>query len=337
MRMQYPTISPGGLNVIWRAFASLLAFLLMSVTAEAQQAGKVYRIGILSPDVPPPGLVEAFQDELRSLGYVEGRNVAIEPRNAGGKNERLAALADELVGLKVDVILTVNTPAAQAAKKATATIPIVITRVADPVKSGLVPSLSHPGGNLTGLSFMPDELGAKLLQLLREIVPGTSRVAALWYADNPGAMLVVREMEGASSQLGLQLLRLPVRGPSDFIGAFQAGARGRAEALVVVDDALVTKHRVPILDLAAKHSLPVVSLYKEFPEAGGLFAYGASPPAIYRRAAHYVDRILRGARPRDLPVEQPTRFELVVNLKTAKGLGLTVPPSVLLRADHVIE
>jgi putative ABC transport system substrate-binding protein len=326
-----------GRKVIARLFAAVLAALLISATAEAQQAGRVYRIGVLSPETPPPGLVETFRERLRELSYIEGKNIAIELRNAEGKNERLAALADELVRAKIDIILAVNTPAALAAKKATTTIPIVITRVADPVRSGLVPSLSHPGGNLTGLTFIPDQLGGKQLQLLKEILPRISRVAALWNADNPGSTIHVREMERAAEQLGLQLLLLPVRGPSDFLGAFQAAHQGRAEALFVQDDAMVTKHRVQILDLAAKHSLPVLSLYKDFPEAGGLIAYGANPPAIYRRAADYVDRILKGAKPRDLPIEQPTKFDLIVNLRSAKTLGLAIPPAVLLRADRVIE
>jgi putative ABC transport system substrate-binding protein len=308
-----------------------------ALAAEAGQAGRVYRIGVLSPEVLPPGLLENFQEGLRELGYVEGKNVAIEVRNAGGMNERLTSLADELVGLKVDTILAVNTPAAHAAKKATTTIPIVITRVADPVKSGLVASFSHPGGNLTGVTFMPDEVGVKQLQLLKEIIPSLSRVAALWYAENLGGTIVVREMEAAGRGLGIQLLRIPVRGPGEFIEAFDVARRGRADALVVNDDAFITKHRSHILDLARKHALPVAALYKEFPEAGGLLAYGASPPAIYRRAAQYVDRILKGANPRELPIEQPTKFDLVINLKSARALGLTIPPSVLLRADEIIQ
>ncbi|MBI3635553.1 MAG: ABC transporter substrate-binding protein, partial [Candidatus Rokubacteria bacterium] len=245
--------------------------------------------------------------------------------------------ADELLRLKVDVILAVNTPAAQAAKKATGTVPIVIMRVADPVRSGLVLSLAQPGGNVTGLSFMPDELGAKGIQLLREIRPGMSRVAALFQADNPGALIVVAETERRSAPLGLQFLRLPVRDSSDLPGAFEAATRARAEALFVMDDGAITEHRGHILKLAASHSLPVVSIYKDFAAAGGLIAYGPSLPAVYRRAAQYVDRILKGAKPADLPVEQPTKFDLVINLRTAKALGLTIPPSVLLRADQVIE
>jgi putative ABC transport system substrate-binding protein len=261
----------------------------------------------------------------------------IESRHAGGKNERLAALADELIGLMVDVILAVNTPAAQAAKKATAAIPIVITRVADPVKSGLVPSISRPGGNITGLSFLPEALSAKQLQLLKEALPGVSRVAAMSYAGNPGAAIVVKGMEAASAQLGLQLLLVSVQNPGDFLGAFETVARNRAEALVVVDDAMVTRYRVEILRLAGKHSLPVISLYKPFVEAGGLIAYGASTLDMYRHAADYVDKILKGAKTADLPIEQPTKFELIINLKTAKALGLTIPPSLLARADQVIE
>ena len=316
---------------------SLAGALAAPLAAEAQRSGKVHRIGVLSPDSPPPGLFEAFQERLRGLGYLEGKNITIESRHAGGKNERLAALADEFVVLMVDVILAVNTPAAQAAKKATAAIPIVITRVADPVKSGLVPSISRPGGNITGLSFLPEALSAKQLQLLKKAIPGVSRVAAMWYAGNPGAAITVKGMEAASAQLGLQLLRVSVQAPGDFLGAFETATRGRAEALVVVDDALVTRYRVEIVRLAGKHSLPVISLYKPFVEAGGLIAYGASTLDMYRHAADYVDKILKGAKPADLPIGQPTTFELVINLKTAKALGLTIPPSLLARADQVIE
>ena len=324
--------------MIRRTFLLVVAFLLAAVVARAQQARKVHRVGVLLHDGAPPGLLEVFREGLHELGYVEGKNITIELRNAAGRNERLSALADELLRLKVDVILAVNTPAAQAAKKATAAIPIVITRIGDPVKSGLVPSLARPGGNVTGLSVNTPELGPKRIQLLREIVPGISRVAVLFNADNPSSTLHTAELEHASSQLGLQFLRLPVRGrASDFPGAFQAATRARAEALAVVDDTAVTKHRDQILTLAANHSLPVVSIYKDFAEAGGLIAYGPNLPALYRRAAHYVDRILKGAKPSDLPIEEPTQFDLVVNLKAAKALGLTIPPSVLLRANHVIE
>jgi putative ABC transport system substrate-binding protein len=256
-------------------------------------------------DGAPPGLLEAFREGLRERGYVEGKNITIELRNAEGKNERLSALANELVRLKVDVILAVNTPSAHAAKKATTTIPIVITRVADPVGSGLVSNLARPGGNVTGLGIIPTGLAAKRIQLLREIVPGISRVVVLFNADNPGTKFAAAEMEDASSQLGLQLLRLPARGPSDFPGAFQAATRAHAEALFVLDDTAFTQKRAHIIKLAATHSLPVVSVYRDFAEAG-LFAYGPNFSAAYRRAAYYADRILKGSKPSDLPVEEPT-------------------------------
>jgi len=318
--------------MIRRTLILIVAFLLAAVVAQAQPASRVHRIGVLLHDGAPPGLLEAFREGLRELGYAEGKNIAIELRNAEGKNERLSALADELVRLKVEVILAVNTPSAHAAK-----IPIVITRVADPVGSGLVSSLARPGGNVTGLSILPTGLAAKGIQLLREIVPGISRVVVLFNMDNPGTKFAATEMEDASSQLGLQFLRLPARGPTDFPGAFQAATRARAEALFVLDDTAFTQQRGQILKLATNHSLPVVSVYKDFAEAGGLLAYGPNLPAAYRRAAYYADRILKGAKPSDLPVEEPTQFDLVVNLKTAKALGLTIPPSVLLSANHVIE
>jgi len=305
-----------------QTFILVVAFLSAAAVAQAQQADRVHRIGILLHDGAPPGLLEAFEEGLHDLGYVEGKNFTIEMGNAAGKSDRLSAMAAELLRRKVDVILAVNTPAAQAAKKATATIPIVITRVADPVKSGLVSSLARPGGNVTGLSFNNSELGPKRIQLLREVLPGISRAAVLYNADNPGQTFQVEEIGSASSRLGIKLLHLPVRGPSDFSPAFQAATRARTEALFVLDDTAVTKHRGQILTLAATHSLPVVSRYRDFAEAGALMAYGPSLPAVYRRAAHYVDRLLKGTKPSDLPIEEPTQFELVVNLRTAKTLGL---------------
>ena len=328
---------PRSARMIQESFLVIVVVLLAAVAAWAQPASKVDRIGVLLHDGAPPGLLEGFRDGLRELGHVEGKNVTIELRNAEGKNERLSTLASELVRLKVDVILAVNTPSALAAKKATTTIPIVITRVADPVGAGLVSNLARPGGNVTGLSILPTGLAAKRIQFLREIVPGFSRVVVLYNADNPGTRFGAAEMEEASSHLGLQFLRLPVRGPSDFPGAFQAASRARAEALFVLDDVALTQKRGHIVKLAAAHSLPVISNYRDFAEAGGLLAYGPNLPAAYRRAAYYADRILRGAKPSDLPVEEPTQLDLVVNLKTARALGLTIPPSVLLSANHVIE
>jgi putative ABC transport system substrate-binding protein len=306
--------------------------------ARAQKAvGKLYRIGVLSPERPPAGLIEAFRQGLREFGYVEGQNIALEMRDAEGDSQQLTALANELVELKVDVILAVNTPAVQAAKKATATVPIIMTRLADPVKSGIVPSLSRPGGNITGLSFMSDELGGKRLALLKEVLPGLSRVAALWYGGNTGATISVDAMKAPSRHLGLELLLLPIRDPTDLIEVFQAANRSRVEALILVDDAVITKHSDEILRWAAKNSVAIVSLYKPFAEAGALIAYGPSALAMYRRAGYYVDRILKGTSPGDLPVEQPSKFDFIINLKTAKALGVKIPPPLLASADEVIE
>jgi len=323
------------LTVTRLAIAVAVLLVVVPLTAEAQPI-TAHRIGVLAQDLQP-GLLETLRDELQRLGYFEGRNITIEVRNAAGRSDRLPAFVEELLRFKVGAIVAVNTPAAQAAKRATSTVPIVIMRVADPVAQGLVASLAHPGGNVTGLSFMPDELGAKGVQLLHEALPSITRVAALYKADNPGALLVVTETERRSMQLGLHFLRLPVQDPGDFPGAFQAATRARIKALFVMDDGAMTKHRKQLAELAARHSLAVVSIYKDFAEAGGLIAYGPNLSAIYRRGAVYVDRILKGAKPADLPVEQPTTFELVINLRTARALGLTIPPSLLLRADHVIE
>ena len=323
--------------MIRKTFLLLLAVLLAAGGAQAQQAGKEHHIGVLLYAGAPPGLLEAFWEELRALGYVEGHNVTIALRNAEGKNERLRALAAELVRLKVDVILAVNTPSAQAAKQATTTIPIVITRVADAVGAGLVPSLARPGGNVTGLSFDTHDLSLKRMQVLKEILPDLSRVGVLVNADSPATKLNLAEIAEVSAQLGLAFLPLPVQGPSDFPGAVQAATRAHADALVVFDDTAITQHRAQLLRLATQHALPVASIYKDFAEAGGLIAYGPSLPALYRRAAYYVDRILQGAKPSALPVERPTTFELVINLKTAEALGITIPPTVLFQADAVIR
>jgi putative ABC transport system substrate-binding protein len=300
----------------------ILAFALLSapLAADAQPAGRLHRIAVLSHDTFPPGLLESFQEGLRELGYREGKTVAFELRHADGKIERVAALADELVRLKVDVIFAVHTPAALAAKKATTAIPIVVTRVADPVKTGLVSNISRPGGNVTGLSFIPELLSGKRLELLKEALPGVRRIAALWPADNPGATQVVMAMEPASARLGLQLLKTPVRSRGDFGAAVEAAKREGAGALIVTDDAFVTRHRVELVNLAAKQSLPVFSLFEAVAEAGGLMAYGPSTPDMYRRAAYYVDRILKGEKPGDLPIEQPT-----------------LSASLQLRADRLID
>jgi len=315
----------------------LVAALLAAPAAvRAQRAKSAREIGVLAQELQP-GLLETFRDELRKLGYVEGSDIRIELRNAAGRNERLPALVEELLRLDVDVIVAINTPAARAAKNATRTVPIVMMRVADPVKSGLVASLARPGGNVTGVSFMPDALGPKGVELLRETLPSLSRMAALYQGDNPGAVVIIDEVERKGERLGLKFVRLPVRGPNDYQGAFETATRARSEALFVMDDGAITKHRREILDLAAKHSLPVVSIYRDFAESGALIAYGPSLDTVYRRAANYVDRILKGTTPGDLQVEQPTNFDLVINLKTARDLNLTIPPSVLARADDVIR
>jgi putative ABC transport system substrate-binding protein len=320
------------------SFFALLAFGVAAspLAVLAQQLNSARRIGILAQDLQP-GLFETFRDELRRLGYVEGSGITIELRNAAGHNERLPSLVDELLRLQVEVIVAVNTPAAQVARNATRTVPIVMMRVADPVKSGLVASLARPGGNVTGLSFMPDALGPKGVELLREMLPKISRMAALYQGDNAGAVVIVDEVVRKGEQLGLGFVRLPVHGPSDYAGAFEAASRARAEAVFVMDDGAITKHRQQILALAAKDRLPVVSIYRDFAESGGLIAYGPSLDAIYRRAAAYVAMLLKGRVAQELPIEQPTKFDLVINLKAAKALGITIPQAILLRADDVIQ
>ena len=244
---------------------------------------------------------------------------------------------EELLRLKVEVIVAVNTPAAQAAKKATKTIPIVIMRVADPVRSELVASLARPGGNVTGLSFMPDVLGPKGVEMLREILPKITRMAALYQGNNPGAVLIVDDVEKKGAQIGLKFVRLPVHDEGDFANAFEVASRAKSEALFVMDDGAITKHRQQILELAAKYALPVVSIYRDFAVSGGLLAYGPKLDVVYRRAADYVDKLIRGAPASTIPVEQPVDFDLVINMKTAKALGLTIPQSVLILANDVIE
>jgi len=311
------------------------------LAAEAQQAAKVARIGYLAPNLAAsPHNHEAFRQGLRDLGYVEGRNLVIEYRDAEGKLERLPALAAELVALKVDVIVAPNTPAAVPAKQATKTIPIVFAVAGDPVGSGLVTSLARPGGNVTGLSNLALELVGKCLELLTRAVPGVSRIAVLWH---PGVFPertekdLLKGAEVAARALGVRLQFVEARGPADFNRAFSDMTRARAGALTVLPSNMFISERRRLVDLAAKNRLPAVYPWKEFVDAGGLMAYGPNYDDLFRRAATYVDKILRGAKPGDLPVEQPTKFELVINLKTAKALGLTIPRSLLLNADEVIQ
>jgi putative ABC transport system substrate-binding protein len=311
--------------------------LLAAPLAAAGQAGKVYRIGVLSSGTAPPGPLDALRQGLRELGYDEGRNIAIEWRFAGATDERLPHLAEELVRLKVDVTVSINTPPSLAAKRATRTTPIVFARVSDPVRTGLVGSFARPGENLTGLTNFSDELSGKRLGLIKELIPAASRLAVLWNADNPGIGLSVSEMERGTAQFGFRLQVHGVKSADEFTRAFQAITRERASALFVFDDVLMETHKRQILDWAAEVPLPVISQYAEIAEAGGLMAYGPNIPDLYRRAAIYVDKILKGAKPADLPVEQPEKLELVLNRKTAKALGLMIPPSFLQRADQVIE
>jgi putative ABC transport system substrate-binding protein len=326
-----------------RAFIGTLTGGLFAAPLPVR-AGKIYRIGILgNVSLTDPGgarLWEAFTQGLRDLGYVEGRNLVIEYRSAEGKPDRLPALAAELVALEVDVIVAPSTPAALAAKQATRTLPIVFVGAGDPVTSGLVTSLARPGGNVTGLSVLSTELVGKWLELLQQAVPGVRRVAALW---QPGAMDertekdMFKGAEVTARALGVRLQFVEARGPADFERAFSDMTRARAGALTVRPAPMFVGERRRLVDLAAKNRLPAVYPWREFVDADGLMAYGPNLADLYRRAAPYVDKILKGAKPGDLPVEQPTKFELVINLKTAKAFGLTIPPSLLQRADQVIE
>jgi ABC-type uncharacterized transport system substrate-binding protein len=284
-----------------------------------------------------PRLIEAFRQGLRDLGYVEGRNVVIEYRDAEGKLERLPALAAELVARRVDVLVVGGTPQALAAKQATRTIPIVFSTVGDPVGSGLITSLARPGGNLTGLSNLSPELIGKCLELLKQTVPGVGRVAVLLHTSVNAEHAVKEMLTGPARALGVRLQFVTVRGPADLDRAFSDMRRERAGALTVLGSPLFLNERQRLVELAMKNRLPAVYATRDVVDAGGLMAYGSDDADLLRRAATYVDKILRGAKPGDLPVEQPTKFELVINTKTAKVLGLTIPQSVLGRADHIIE
>jgi len=315
--------------------------LAAPLVAEAQQAANVTRIGYLSHNLAASShLRDAFLQGLRELGYVEGRNVMIEYRYAEGKPERLPALAAELVALKVDVIVTVSNTTALAAKQATRTVPIVFTAVADPVAAGIVTSLARPGGNLTGLASLGSELVGKRLELLKQAVPVVDRVAVLWL---PGALGERTEedmrtgADVASRALGVRLQFVEARGPADFDRAFSDMTSARADALTMLPSNMFLREHRRLVDLAAKNRLPAVYPSREYVDAGGLMSYGANQSDLFRHAATYVDKILKGAKPGDLPIEQPTKFELVINLTTAKTLGLTIPQSVLAYADDLIQ
>ena len=321
------------------AVLALVALGAAPLAAEAQPAGKVPRIGFLgnSTAALEANLVGPFREGLRDLGYVEGRNVLIEYRWAEGKYERFPALIGELVALNVDVIVTAGTPATLAVKKATTSVPIVMVAVGDPIGTGIVPSLSQPGGNITGLTSISPELDGKRLELLREVFPDVSHVAVLWNADSPLQFVGERRTHAAAEVLHIKVLSLGVRNEEGLEKAFAAIARERPGALLVLADRLFLHHRARIMDFATKHRLPGVHAYRELVEAGGLMSFGPNYAEMHRRAAYFVDRILKGAKPGDLPVERPATFELVINLKAAKALKLTIPQAVLLRADDVIQ
>src|SRR5262249_37431418 len=294
------------------------------------------RRGVLPLGAPREPVVEAVRDGVRDLGYMEGRDIVLEVRWAEGKQDRLAGLAAELVGLKVDVIYAFTTPPALAARSATTTIPIVFSG-GDPVGSGLVASLARPGGNATGLSVLATELSSKRLEILREIVPTVSRVAMLWNDTNLSMVLRANETQDAAAKLGVTVQAIGVHDLIDFEGAFKAVTDGRAAALVILADPFTMAQRKRMVEFAAQRGLPAIYEIRQFVDAGGLISYGPSLPAMQRRVAGYLDKIFKGAKPSDLPVEQPTKFELVVNLKTAKALGLEIPPTLIARADEVIE
>jgi ABC-type uncharacterized transport system substrate-binding protein len=319
-----------------------LGLLVVPLAAHAQPPTPVHRIGSLANTPPGPAGspdVQAFLEEMRALGYVEGQHLVVEYRWAEGQYERFPALAAELVRLPVDVLLVPNTPAALAAKHVTTTIPIVMVGLGDPVGNGLVASLARPGGNVTGLASVTSDLVGKQLEFLKAVRPTASRVAVLWNPANQNHALVVREAEVAAQALGVQLHRVEARGPEAFDGAFAAMTSADAAALLVLGDPMFVRHRSRLAELAATRRLPTMYTIQcqAYVEAGGLLCYGANLQAQYRRAATYVDKILKGAKPADLPIEQPTKFDFVINLKTAEALGLTIPPSLLFQATEVIR
>jgi ABC-type uncharacterized transport system substrate-binding protein len=336
-------VDPGHLLMERRTFLGVIAggLLAAPLASGAEQAGRTMRIGVLSPgerssEASPR--FDAFRQELHQRGWVEGQNIAIEWRFAGGRAHRLPDLAAELIRLNVDVIFAINTPATLAARDATKTIPVVFTGVgASPTTARLVGSLARPGGHVTGVTTVSGEMSGKRLEFMKEVLPTVTRVAVLWHAPNAGAAAIFKDIEAASERLRLHVQNVGVSAPNEIPSAVEAARRERAGALVLIDDILISSHRRRILEFAEQKRLPVISIYSDFAEAGGLLAYGPKASDTYRRAAYFIDRILKGAKPADLPVEQSSTFELVINLKTAKALGLTIPSSLLQRADQVIE
>jgi putative tryptophan/tyrosine transport system substrate-binding protein len=322
-------------------FALCALLLALGLSAEAQQTKKIPRIGyvrVVGAPSPPGPNVEAFRRGLRELGYVDGENIVIEFRYAEGKPDRIPSLVAELVQLKVDVLVSGDDPTIRVAKQATKTIPIVMVINQDPVATGLVDSLARPGGNITGISRLTRELSGKRLELLKEVVPGTTRVGILWDPSSEGSKISFNEYQAAARVLKIQVQSLEVRGPDpDLDGAFRLAVKGRANALVAVVGALLNRYRKQIANHAIKNRLPSMYESSLWIEPGGLLSYSTNDEESFRRAATYVDKILKGTKPADLPVEQPTKFELVINLKTAKQIGVTIPPNVLVRADKVIK
>jgi len=332
------TLVTGHKSVAILALGAML--LALTCVVEAQQTTKARRIGYLSPSSPSvsPTRIEAFHHGLRELGYVEGKNIVIDYRYAEGKFDRLPALAAELVRLKVDLIVTTGPTVTRAVKEATTTVPIVMTTDPDPVGNGFVASLARPGGNITGLSALAPELSGKQLELLKETVPRLSRAAVFGTSTNPGNAQMLKEVKLAAGAFGVKLQYLEVRGPKDIETAFRAGSKERAEAVLYLVAGLVDAgHRIEITELAVKNRLPAIYQSRRYVEDGGLMSYGVNTADLDRRAATYVDKILKGRTPADLPVEQPAKFEFIINLKAANQIGLTIPPNVLARADKVIK
>jgi putative ABC transport system substrate-binding protein len=322
-------------------FCVALSVLLCALcsSAAAQQPVKAPRIGYLAVNSPSDNAarIDAFRQGLRELGYVEGKNIIIEWRSAEGKPDRLPALAAELVKLKVDVLVSYGPTPTRVAQKATTTVPIVMSFDSDPVGSGIVASLARPGGNITGLSSLAPEISGKQLELLKEIVPRLSRIAVLGNSTEPGNALALKELELAAATLKIQIQYLDILSGKDIEPSFQSATKQRAGAVLVLAGPVMSPHRTEVVNLAAKNRLPAMYYRSDYVEAGGLMSYGTNFPDLFRRAATYVDKILKGAKPADLPVEQPTKFEFIINLKAAKQIGLTIPPNVLARADRVIR
>jgi putative tryptophan/tyrosine transport system substrate-binding protein len=324
-------------NLKWLGLLVIAFVLVVGEVVAQAQPGRIPRLGFLYASSPSPNVQIRFLQGLRKFGYVEGQNITIEFRSAKGQFERLPVLAAELVRLNVDVIVTGGSTATRAAREATGTIPIVMTQDNDPVASGFVASLARPGGNVTGLSTLRPEISGKRLELLKEVVPGLSRVAVLGASDNPGNAQALKEVELAAGALKVQLQYLDIRSPKDIEPAFQEARKASADGVLELGGPLLAVHQTALVNLATKNRLPTMWVRRRFVEAGGLMYYGVDTADLNRRAAEYVDKILKGTKPADLPVEQPTKFEFVINLKAAKQIGLTIPPNVLARADRVIR